>query len=294
MKEVPCRCFYVLQVARKVNDPNLPRPWSRYSAKKADLNNNEKKMVEEKSHSLQKGHKPAKDEATTSKGIENNDHQLQEFLQVMQPRSKSKLWADDTISAIDKDDKVNMEEACYSASKKKQSNKENEFSNKASSSPALEGCPEINPIDQSNDTACDDDITDMDYFKSRIKKNWSDSETDDEGSDDEGTGSIKSHMAVLEAKDQTAEMGEAQIDGEINHDETKEKPSSKGSDAEEDENKNLTTLTSDDKKDIDTGRLFIRNLPFTAKYENIYSLETSMQCICSLILKSNVAGQYSF
>lgn len=262
----------ICEVARKINDPNIPRPWSRYSAKKANLNDNERNLVEENSHSLQKGHKPAKNEAKTSKNSGHNDPQLQEFLQVMQPRAKSKLWADDTINTVDKDDKVNMEEAHLSASKKKQSNKENEFANKASSSPTLKGCSETNPLKQSNENVHDGGISDMDYFKSRIKKNWSDSETDDDGSHGEGIGSIKSQIAELESKDYTVETGEAQIHGGINHDETKVKPSFKGYDVEEDEDENPTTLVSDDKKDIDTSRLFIRNLPFTANEDELLEL----------------------
>ena len=261
MKELHAlNSFYVIQVARKVGDPNIPRPWSRYSTKKEESSNENKKiLVGEKSHNFQKGLKPGNNETKKSKSSENNNPQQQEFLQVMQPRAKSKIWADDTLTAVqlDKDDKTKEEEANPSKKKKKQSSKENELADENSLSSALKGCSDTNPIKQSDEVARDDEVSDMDYFKSRVKKNWSDSETDgedssnDEDSHDEGLGS-RNQAAELESKDHTVEMEEAQTHGESN------------SNLEENENESPTVRTSDDKKDFETGRLFIRNLPYMA------------------------------
>ncbi|ONK59949.1 uncharacterized protein A4U43_C08F12610 [Asparagus officinalis] len=51
----------------------------------------------------------------TPRTVRINDPKLQEFLQVMQPRAKSKIWADDTLrtAQLDKGGKAN-EEGCLS------------------------------------------------------------------------------------------------------------------------------------------------------------------------------------
>ncbi|TXG66342.1 hypothetical protein EZV62_007617 [Acer yangbiense] len=81
-------CRLTCEIAHKVGDPNMPRPWSRHSLKK------EKKVTEDEKNltGAEKGGKKI-----LEKGSENDDPQLQEFLQVMQPRVKSKMWANDTL-----------------------------------------------------------------------------------------------------------------------------------------------------------------------------------------------------
>ncbi|ONK55952.1 uncharacterized protein A4U43_C10F2630 [Asparagus officinalis] len=219
-------CRLTCEVARKVGDPNIPRPWSRYSAKEENSSNQSKKnLVGDKSQNLQKGLPLSKNEAKNSQNSENNDPQLQEFLQVMQPRAKSKIWADDTLrtAQLDKGGKANEEGRL-----------------------------------SKNETVRDDDISDMDYFKSRVKKEWSDSETDDEG-----LAGTKSQDTELESEANPSKMEEAQTHGGINHDEE---------DKNENPNENPMTLTRDDKNDFDTGRLFIRNLPYTANEDELLEL----------------------
>ncbi|KAI5332198.1 hypothetical protein L3X38_022327 [Prunus dulcis] len=86
-------CRITCEIARKVGDPEIPRPWSRHSQKKetkggedGKKNKKEKEGVVAKSRSLEPSVKD-----------ESGDLQLHEFLEVMQPRAKSKLWANDTL-----------------------------------------------------------------------------------------------------------------------------------------------------------------------------------------------------
>lgn len=223
----------------------------------SSLNENKKGLAGGGSQNLPKGLETATDDSKKSKGNKNNDPHLQEFLKVMQPRAKSKIWADDAVTGpqLDQDGKAEEEEAQPLKAKKKQNNKENKLTDETSSSPPREGCSETISMKKA-DAACAYDISDMDYFKSRVKKNWSDSESDDEGSHDEGLDSMKTQSADLESNDHTVEMEEASV---------------KGSDVEGNDNKNPMMLTNDSNNDFETGRLFIRNLPYTTKY--VYSLK---------------------
>ncbi|KAL6500818.1 hypothetical protein OROGR_027326 [Orobanche gracilis] len=75
------------EVAQKLGEANLPRPWSRYSKKK----DNKDTTPDANKHGRVKG------QGDKSKDIVDiDDPQLQDFLQVMQPRAMSKLWANDT------------------------------------------------------------------------------------------------------------------------------------------------------------------------------------------------------
>lgn len=260
------------EVARKVGDPNIPRPWSRYSAKEdQSLNDKKKKSVEEKSHDLQKSREPANIEFKKSDDIKNSDPHFQEFLQVMQPRAKSKIWADDTVNPAPVDVDKAKEEDPLSKKKKRQNDKENELGDKTQN-------PGSNQIKQSDGSMRDDDISDMDYFKSRVKKNWSDSETEDGDSSDEEDSSdericgLKSQAPEVKSKDHTGEIEATQIHEEPNPDETRNMSSFEGSDNEDNKNDNPTVMDGADKQDFETGRLFIRNLPYTANEDELLEL----------------------
>jgi hypothetical protein len=71
-------------VSLKRSDANLPRSWSRHSTKKGN------KVITPNA----KNHARAKGQEANSKDID--DPKLQDFLQVMQPHAKSKLWGNDT------------------------------------------------------------------------------------------------------------------------------------------------------------------------------------------------------
>ncbi|GFQ00836.1 probable RNA-binding protein 19 [Phtheirospermum japonicum] len=247
-------CRITCEIARKVGDPDIPRPWSRHSLKKKEISSEEEKKVTGSTVFQGKMKKKSK------KDDENDDPQLEEFLQVMQ-HSKSKLWANDTLAAAP------------SASDKKKSQKakghEDTSDGDVSDLDVSEGegnvLVEKQEADRPNILAQDEVVTDIDYFRSRVKKQWSDSESsDDEGSvdgadrgdSDDNDGSSKKskqkgkHDPVGEPDVSEGEAvdGSGEGDGSAN-------PSSSP------RNKNDDVLES--------GRLFIRNLPYSATEEEL-------------------------
>eukprot|EP00250_Pteridium_aquilinum_P028386 c37063_g1_i1 orf=72-917(+) len=82
------------EIARPIGDQTELRPWSRYSKGSSAYNKSHIDPEDEKLsvHRDSKG-------AIVKDGQDNNeDPELAEFLQAMQPRSKSKLWANDTMA----------------------------------------------------------------------------------------------------------------------------------------------------------------------------------------------------
>lgn len=230
-----------------------------------------------------KGIGSSTDAAKNSKEGEHNDPKLQEFLQIMQPRVKSKLWANDTLGVtqlIEKDERAAEKEVQPSKSKRNESAKmkvqvtygSNGVAHGTSSVHIQKGDSEIS-TEQSNEIAQSDVMTDMEYFKSRIKKKWSDSETDNEDSrseedsksesDSESDDEKSFEMREVDARGHTIQTDGSTPAGD-NQVEVEKETSLEDSDGETDDKGNPALPLNDEKKQaFDTGRLFIRNLPYT-------------------------------
>nr|CAD1827624.1 unnamed protein product [Ananas comosus var. bracteatus] len=221
----------ICEVARKVGDLNLPRPWSRYSLEKSTPLSQSKDNAgvsdQVSSIKISEGQKL---NANLCKSTEVNDPKLQEFLQVMQPRTKSKLWANDAIGAgdfVDKDSKIGEKDCQQSQMGQKQAARP-----KARTTDGSSGEPEATKKSSDSD---DED---------------SKSQTDMDTNDANGLS-----------------VGEDDINGE-----EKESPLV-DSDGEDVNNENPTLSVSDEKKQaLETGRLFIRNLPYATTEEDLMEL----------------------
>ncbi|KAF2321255.1 hypothetical protein GH714_037378 [Hevea brasiliensis] len=250
------------ELAHKVGDPNIPRPWSRYSREKKQEVTEGGNKVDGSRNSNIKGAQVER--KINKKEREKDDPQLEEFLQVMQPRVKSKLWADDTLIAPASDQNFGVNEKETQAerkSRKKEVPVDTEL-NKIYSHEAK----------KSQNLARDEVISDMDYFKSRVKKEWSDSESessenvdDDKDDNDTENDSLKESLQSKEVKN---------IDQNEQHDirglapvEVEEEAPFAGSDSEVLDPENPSIGSREEY--LETGRLFVRNLPYTATEDEL-------------------------
>ncbi|KAH9741641.1 nucleotide binding [Citrus sinensis] len=246
-------CRISCEIARKVGDPNMPRPWSRYSLKK------EKEVSEDEKNPVLAAKRGEK--KTIEKVTENDDPQLLEFLQVMQPRVKSKMWANDTLIGLMADQKAkvseNISQAIKGGEKSITLHVKSDKSNVITDSQATE---------KSKNAAADELMSDMDYFKSRVKKDWSDSESEDDSAgdgDDDEDGEEKE-----EENDHNGDSNE-ECDSII-------KDSIHSGVGEEDANGEIvdpgnpsSSLKDVQQEVLESGRLFVRNLPYTATEDEL-------------------------
>ena len=319
------------QLAQPIGDPNLSRPWSRHSegssAFVAPKSIDEDPTTSMKANGgVSKLHVSKK--KNTSSEVEN-DPQLQEFLEVMQPRSKSKIWGNDaTIDSgletkVPKKEKKNRDR---DASKNKASvevktvesfsrrvpiNKgkgsekltqmhvrfEGSDSEGSSDDELYEEAPVLDTIHKEEVNAGgldkisslqitpedpllkDETVTDFDYFKSRTKSgDWSDedeeeakkdeaelenasSEDEGEGEDDEGedkeVGSEDNAMVINEDTEVIlAETERDDTERNIHHDKDE---------AVKEQKNEVAVVAGEEQESVsETGRLFVRNLPYTA------------------------------
>ncbi|XP_022865573.1 multiple RNA-binding domain-containing protein 1-like [Olea europaea var. sylvestris] len=256
-------CKIHCEIARKVGDPEIPRPWSRYSSKKQESSSGAENKL-----NGPKGSKvvAAKGEIKKSKKDDGNDDpQYQEFLQVMQPRSKSKMWANDALTA------PSLEKG-KDASNRKLQVKDSHWKLDEPSA-QFEGTVANENIILENQEAVTADslvhneiVSDMDYFKSRVKKEWSDLESNDADDSDMDDDSDSSGKTLN--KNKHGPVGDT-LEPEISEGET-EDVSSEISSEKIFHSDDLSSSTKDEKEGIlETGRLYIRNLPYTATEEEL-------------------------
>lgn len=190
------------------------------------------------------------------KSCENDDDpKLQEFLQVMQPRVKSKLWANDTLitSTADQNGDVSKRKTQEKEERKKKSVPVHIELDESD----ISDISDNNEAEKSPSLGHDEVISDMDYFKSRVKQKWSDSESsDDEHNNDD--------------KEDEDEGLESQDTHEV--DDEEEGPS-QDPDGKIPKSCHPSSSLKDDKDEVlETGRLFVRNLPYTAMYSSLLPL----------------------
>ncbi|CAA2934590.1 multiple RNA-binding domain-containing 1 isoform X1 [Olea europaea subsp. europaea] len=257
-------CKIHCEIARKIGDLEIPRPWSRYSSKKQESSSGvENKLNGPKGSKIVAAKREIK---KRKKDDGNDDPQFQEFLQVMQPRSKSKLWANDALIA------PSLEKGKDASSRKLQVKGSHWKLDEPSAQ--FEGTVGNENILLENQKAVKADslvhnevVSDMDYFKSRIKKEWSDSESngdaDDSDVDDDSDWSGNSLNKNNHGPD-----GDT-FKQEISEGET-EDVSSEISSEKIFHSDNPSSSTKYEKEQIrETGRLYIRNLPYTAIEEEL-------------------------
>ncbi|KMS99233.1 hypothetical protein BVRB_2g046710 [Beta vulgaris subsp. vulgaris] len=240
------------EVAWKVGAVDIPRPWSQYTK--------EKQETSEKSDKVSSG-KAKPDKRSSSMSNENDDPKLQEFLQVMQPRSKSKLWANDLVvptlgqSGQDKEEHRQVKQALKKLNGDKTSERKVEMHDEN----------RMNVRDVSHD-----EVSDMDYFKSRVKTEWSDSESgsDDENGidldqeDEDNPGGPKGNQDK-EVQEHMAPMEQEHLLEESEFEESDGGSMNPG---------NLSSNPEDVNEVLQTGRLFVRNLPYAATEDELSEL----------------------
>lgn len=190
-----------------------------------------------------------------AKGQEDNskDPKLQDFLHVMQPRAKSKLWENDT--AVVSNDGNNQ------AALNKETDGTSIANHPILSDTKVVGLPNNPDSDKSREL-----MTDLDYFKSRVITEWSDSvssndENDNDNSDDDkdnrSHGSEREEDCGNNPSERNPRSGAQELDLEGQED-------TFGEDVAND--KFQVSATEDKKEVYESCRLFARNLPYTTTY----------------------------
>lgn len=246
----------VCEVARRVGDPDIPRPWSRYSKEKEEELTKKKNQVSDGKIKV--------DKQNAKKTNDIDDPKLQEFLQVMQPRSKSKLWENDIVTSTpDQTVKGSGAPAQLKEENEKKSKKEFNANKIAQEEAAMH---DERPA-KSQNVACYDVISDMDYFKSKVKKDFSDSDGDD---DHDGS----------DLNDDDAQANQGAQDGEeraVSEEDLKDHQ--EGSSVESGDE-----VTKDANEEFQSGRLFVRNLPYAATEDELAELFSKFGNIAELHL----------
>lgn len=283
----------ICEIARPISDQTDSRPWSRYSKGSSAYNKSHKALEDEK---LSVVKCEAKGASVKNGQDSNEDPELADFLQAMQPRSKSKLWTNDTMTGKEQE---------RSSTKGNKDRKDKQLKTKSlelnGSSPAQEkpthmdkgsnegkvkgkrtskqltfedgkeeGEAKIGGLTDSkileagaHDIARDETVSDLDYLKQRTTENWSDDE-DTEPFD--GSSESLSETENERSSSLKHEMDNPMVDQAFGYlDGALDKLDLQNSNAEE-------FLAEQQESVSETGRLFVRNLSYTTSEEDLQEL----------------------
>lgn len=219
-------------------------------------------------------HVRAKEQGDKSKDIVDiDDPQLQDFLQVMQPRAMSKLWANDTSTVSNVSNKQEI------SNKDSKGKPEVIHPISVESGSVVERLPNNAEPNQSREVQHHEVISDMDYFKSRVTSEWSDSESSDSGDDSDD----KDSMCIDDDdKDSHSHASEHKENCDKNPSERTPRKCAQELDLEGQKDScgvgvardkaqvNATEQESSNPEDargvFESCRLFVRNLPYTTTY----------------------------
>ncbi|XP_056692284.1 uncharacterized protein [Spinacia oleracea] len=194
---------------------------------------------------------------TDNKINEIDDSKFREFRQVMQSCSKRRIWADDLEAPMYK-------QSCTERDKPAQLNqqvwkKSIEMPNTDRSAQKEGGMQHENPT-KFYKMACDSAVTDMDYCKSKIRKDWSDSESD---TDENGVNS---------SQDDESPARENQVQQNIhgNIDSEKQECLLKGGLCDDSINLEKQSCHLEDAdRMLQTCRIYVWNLPYAATEDEV-------------------------
>ncbi|KAL6499990.1 hypothetical protein OROGR_027900 [Orobanche gracilis] len=251
------------EVALKPGDANLPRPWSRHSRKK----DNEVTTPEANKHVRAKGQGDKPKDI-----VDMDDPQLQDFLQVMQPRAMSKLWANDTSIVSN----ASNNRAISNKASKGTPDAIHHISVESAS--VVEGLPNNPKPNRSREVEHHEVISDTDYFKSRVTSEWSDSEDDSDNNDsiciDDDDKDNRSHASEHEENCDKNPYKRILRKCSLEIDIAGKKDSCGEGVARDKAQVNATEQEPSNPEDargvFDSCRLFVRNLPYTTIEEELH------------------------
>jgi multiple RNA-binding domain-containing protein 1 len=253
-----------------MNDPNLPRAWSKYSKEKetqeAQNRQPEKKFENDKKSGFEE------DNPLNLLNQVSEDPKLLEYLETMKSRTKAKTWANDdnymmksTNTTDDSNVKVILpvkdDDDEYQDLPLK--NKDNDEQDNEDNDEGSDLDKEEEEEAEKDEMVHDENISDMDYLKSRMATSGKSllelTENDD------------LDMANLEPEVKEESGEEVDLDSEEDS-KTKQSNQEVSNEHANQEPNSLPSNLSDEAKILDNGRLFLRNLAYTCTEDHLKDL----------------------
>ncbi|ORX98262.1 RNA-binding domain-containing protein [Basidiobolus meristosporus CBS 931.73] len=280
----------VVEKALPYGDASLPRPWSHHSVgstgyfQKTGIRPEEaQKSIDEKKKKRQEEFEKEmkkKQEHIQSVYKEFENDKLKEFLEVMQPKTKTRTWANDDVKPETELPKVKTNVTAVKSKKAggegilltkthvKFEDSEDELYEDMPSKPTKDEDDEemdTNTEEPEGKLANDTSVSDLDWLKSRMTmKPESDAESDSSNSDSEDEASDADGSEATASEPESSEPKETAPEPE----KEKEAPATKPSDLPPARPFEVPPA----ELIADTGRLFLRNLPYTCTEDDLKKL----------------------
>jgi len=258
-----------VETAKKLNEVDMKSARSKHTKKKLGQNENEIK-----SYKIDEEIKPKSKKTTVNNVMDptNMSQQQKEFLEIMKPRRLTKFWTnDESLPTVELPDS-NLTKSKTRKGDTSNEGVDNDDSDSDSDINDTNFYSDIHNNDDNDDSDNDDndvndnsenikktdksEISNLDFLRSKVTSKWSDDENDDNDNNDND-----------DVDDRGYEDGDAiSVDKEV-------KVNEKGPN----DNGDLGEPMDEDEPEVitDSGRLFIRNLPFSCTEEELNVLFSS-------------------
>ncbi|KAI0563204.1 RNA recognition motif [Gracilaria domingensis] len=288
-----------VEQARTVGAEDLPRPWSKYSKGSSRFEKQNDKQEEkerkqflneekERLRRLRAETQRVDEQKTSSRGkqalSEGNSEVWNAFQEVARPRAANPVWADGNVRA--KVTKTLVQSRKHGGQGKLLERNHMTFGDSDEEDHMYEDLPKVDveekPDEVGDEIALDHQVSDMDYFKSKIVGNDLNGEDvvendDSQSTDSQSDGSKDSEEDSDEEDDLGSEVGdEKELVGEaesprevpFGNAKKREKKTSKV-DEKSEPTRNGKTHESDGVDVSETGRLLVRNIAFSVSEEDL-------------------------
>ncbi|KAF2076035.1 hypothetical protein CYY_002649 [Polysphondylium violaceum] len=314
----------IVQLATSASETNVEtnRPWSKYSQGSSSFKRIEDDKVKKESRKKEKEllklkkqqDKQKKQNPLLDQDLEN-DEEYQKFKKLMTPRVNKKLWENDDEIGVggkkkdndsDDDDSGSDEEG--GSKKKRKVDEKLAFEGDDSDDELYEEMPavQVKTAEEEEQEALellkkkdklvnDSAVSDLDWLKSKVKdvqdtdmidnqdEEDEDEDEEDEEEDEEEEKPTKKNKSSSK-QDKQEEQEEEQEEEEEEEKEEKEE--------EQDKKKEIVHKEKEEIEDVgDSGRIFIRNLPYTAKEEDLEQLFSKYGKISEIHVPIDVASK---
>eukprot|EP01032_Pedospumella_encystans_P022618 gene22618-25624_t len=274
-----------VEMAKKFNDQSLKELKQKFAEKKTKGSKTKNASDDESEEPEPKEpQKKTKDESLVAVDATSvAGRKKAEFLEMMKSRRNTNKWANDDVAGTGAI--LDAKEAVPVSRSRKNNSDSDSDGNNDSDSDESDSDNSVNDLVKGGPAPGTRPLSDLDYLRSKIKRQRSDSDSDSDsssGEDSDGEGEKKASNKTGSGSD--SEMGSDSETEMEEEEENKQSSADKKNNKNEHRSEHAEHPAEDGEDEEDTSRLFVKNLPFSCTEEEFSSLFSTFGPISELHL----------
>lgn len=249
----------IVDYAKEVGDSSIPRPWSKYSkgsSRFAEKEQEKKQYLHSKEARMKNSETRKRRRTGSMSKMDGNeeDPRYLVFKDVMRSRSEKNIWADTEVVKIS-DDGTRSKKRMRVINQKPEDREDDDAQEIKKGLKSLPKGKEQDERKFYNMKLESDTVSDFDYLRSKVRNNLNDESDEEDFNKEEGQGRLQEILEEVNSGSDSEKQGSRR----------KEPIYALSDPRAADENGSAVNVA-------ETGRLFVRNLPYSVKEEELDEL----------------------